>query len=270
MTAKIIDILTYACGYNFHVYDRFVGSLNDTGFSGNIYIIHKFADGLYMQQLKDKYNNVIGILDDVVCTTHINNHRFIVMKKYLDIDGFFNSKYLFICDFRDVLFQKNIEEYNFEEHVDIYGFKEGSWFFSNPCNTYWVKQLDLFLNENIFEALQPLSILCCGTTIGKTEIIKKYVNSMCDILITHNISENLDQAIHNYMLHLNTLNVNVKLMSNDDEFVYNLGCDHNYHIKENNIYYNNGKLPYVVHQYDRCQVEQRQQFSNKYNFLNHI
>jgi hypothetical protein len=269
MTTKIIDILTYAAGYNFYVYDRFVGSLNDTGFSGNIYIIYKYADGVNMQKLKDKYYNVIALLDDVVCTTHINNHRFVVMKQYLHSETFFNSKYLFMCDFRDVLFQRNIEEYNFEEHDDIIGFKEGVGYYNNQCNADWATQLDLYLNENIYAQLQPLSVLCCGTTIGKTDVLRKYIDLMCDIIITHNINANLDQAIHNYILHLNKLNVNVKLMTNDDGFIYNLGCDRNYHIKENNIYYN-GKLPYVVHQYDRCPTEQRQLLSNKHNFVNHL
>ena len=270
MPPKTIDILTYASGYKYYVFDRFVGSLNDTGFSGNIYIIHKYADGLHMKQLQDKYKNLISLLDDVVHNTHINNHRFMVIKQYLDRETFCNSKYLFMCDFRDVLFQRNIEEYNLEENDDIIGFKEGVCFRNNQCNANWVKQLDLCLNENIYDQLHPLSVLCCGTTLAKTDVLKKYINLMCDILIRHNITANLDQAIHNYMLHLNKLNVNVKLMSNDDGFIYNLGCDRNYHITDNNIYYNNGTIPYAVHQYDRCSTEQRQLISLKYNFLHHL
>ena len=34
-----IDVITYCSGYDYKVFDRFIGSLNDTGFSGNIYII---------------------------------------------------------------------------------------------------------------------------------------------------------------------------------------------------------------------------------------
>ena len=39
-----IDILTYASGYEYYVYERFVGSLNDTGFKGKIFIIIKNID----------------------------------------------------------------------------------------------------------------------------------------------------------------------------------------------------------------------------------
>lgn len=41
-----IDVLTYATNYDYHVYERFVGSLIKTGFTGNIHIIISSNDVL--------------------------------------------------------------------------------------------------------------------------------------------------------------------------------------------------------------------------------
>ena len=147
---KNIDILTYASGYSYNVFERFVGSLNDTGFNGNIYIIVKQIDLEKINLLKKKYHNVYGLVDNIIITTAVHNHRFFVKKHYLET-GIFKSNLLLLCDFRDVLFQKNIEEYNYDNNIDLYGFLEGININQDlNCNTPWIKRLEIILNESMY------------------------------------------------------------------------------------------------------------------------
>ena len=59
-----IDVLTYCSGYDYIVFDRFIGSLNDTGFTGNIYVIINEFDKPIIKLLKKKYKNVYPFNDE--------------------------------------------------------------------------------------------------------------------------------------------------------------------------------------------------------------
>ena len=262
-----IDIITYCSGYDYMVFDRFIGSLNDTGFKGNIYIIINEFDKPTIKLLKKKYKNVYPVNDKIEKKTHINCHRFfcinLLLKNFvLDCD------YLLICDSRDVLFQKNIEEYPYDKNVDIYGFLEGITIEKEQVfNAKWIRMIENLLQENIYEQICDNQVICCGTTIGKKDSIIKYVELMCDYIKKYNIVTNLDQGLHNYMLYLNKLQCNVKLLSNNDNLVNTVGNDlHN--VNQNNLIVNkNNEVSWIVHQYDRFSQELRKQISVKYNYL---
>lgn len=49
-----IDVMTYCSGYEPFIFERFIGSLYDTGFNGNIYIFGKEKDGKIIHELKKK------------------------------------------------------------------------------------------------------------------------------------------------------------------------------------------------------------------------
>jgi hypothetical protein len=261
-----IDIITYCSGYPFEVFDRFIGSLNDTGYSGNIHIIINSMDIPIIKLLKIKYNNIFPILDSLPKTTHINCHRFFCIKKLLELKEF-NCDYFLICDSRDVLFQKNIETYPYDESVDIYGFLEGIKICQEPVfNVPWIRMVEKLVNESVYDKIADSNIICCGTTIGKRNSIVKYVNTMCDIIKRYNIQMNLDQGIHNYMLYLNKLDLNIKILSNEDNLVNTVGNDLHKLDGENRIINKNDEISYVVHQYDRFSKENREKISVKYNF----
>jgi len=264
-----IDILTYASNYDYDVFERFVGSLNDTGFKGNIYIIVKSIDLSKIDLLQLKYNNVYGLLDDVEMKTAVHNHRFFVKKKYVDM-LLFKSDYLLLCDFRDVLFQKNIENYEYD-NIDLYGFLEGIKINQDlNCNTPWIKRLEVIFNEEIYDKISNERVICSGTTIGTVNGIKRYLDTLCNIILNYKIEEVLDQGIHMYILYTNKLNgLNIKLLSNEDNLVNTVGCDV-HKIDENyNIVNKNNDISYIVHQYDRFSIELKQKISEKfgYNFI---
>ena len=102
-----IDVFSYATNYDYHIYERFIGTLNDTGFSGNIYLIISQNDVNYLNLIKKKYKNVFYFIDETIKNrnTHLNNHRFFITNNYLEQLSNINE-YILFCDFRDVLFQK--------------------------------------------------------------------------------------------------------------------------------------------------------------------
>ena len=263
-----IDILTYASNYSYQVFERFCGSLNDTGFGGKIYIIIKPCDLDIINLLKSKYNNVIELIDDETHITAVHNHRFFVKKKYLDM-GIFTSELLLLCDFRDVLFQKNIEEYNYDSNIELYGFLEGIKINQDMnCNTPWMKRIECILEEQFYDEIADKRVICSGTTIGTVNGIKKYLDSLCGIINNYNITEILDQGIHNYLIHLNKIeNIKIKLLSNDDNLVNTVGCDVHIVNNDNKITNKNNEVSFIVHQYDRFSLDKLQQISSKYDFM---
>jgi hypothetical protein len=261
-----IDIITYCSGYDYKIFDRFVGSLNDTGFSGKIYIIVNENDKPTIMLLKKKYKNVYPINDNLHKTTHINCHRFfcielLLHKLTLDCD------YLLVCDSRDVLFQKNIEDYPYDKKVDIYGFLEDITFEKEKnYNTPWIRMIENILNEQIYDKICYNKVICCGTTIGKKDSIIKYIKMMCHFIKNYNIVYNLDQGLHNYMLYLNKLECNIKLLSNEDNLVNTVGCSI-HKLNENNLIVNkNNEVSWIVHQYDRFSLDLKSKMSIKYDY----
>ena len=261
-----IDIITYLSGYDYKVFERFIGSLNDTGFNGKIYVIINEIDKPIIKKLKKIYNNLYPYTDKIPKKTHINCHRFLCYKLLLENISF-HSEYILICDSRDVLFQKNIEYYPFDKNVDIYGFLEGKTIENEQVfNARWIKMIEQLLKVNIYNSICFKNIICCGTTIGKLEKIKLYVNEMCHLITKYNIVNNLDQGLHNYLLHCNILDMNIKLLYNTDNLV-NTVCNDIHKINENNLIVNqNNDVSYIVHQYDRFPMEFKQKISIKYDF----
>lgn len=274
---KCIDILTYCTQYPYEIYERFIGSLNDTGFSGKIWIIIRtHEDKNHLDKLSEKYSNIRPIIDKSIPTIHINAHRFNVYKELME-KAFFDSEYLLICDSRDVLFQKNFEEYEYDPNVDIYGFLEFKTINNETkFNKPWIQQIEYLVKEDILKQIGHNQIICCGTTMGKFEALKLYVNYMCDMFNKYRIKHNLDQGIHNYILYMNKLNVNVKLLSNKDNLVNTTNFDlvtetsHDgvKRINDDNLIVNeNNEVSYIVHQYDRFPIESKKKLSHKYNFV---
>ena len=262
-----IDVITYCSGYDYKVFDRFIGSLNDTGFSGKIYIIINEFDKKNIKMLKQKYKNIFPVKDSIEKKTHINCHRFFCIKSLLSSFQI-ESEYLLICDSRDVLFQKNIEEYPYDKMVDIYGFLEGITIEKEQVfNARWIKHVEQLVKEDVYDKICKNNVICCGTTIGKKQSITDYVNKMCEFLKKYKIVTNLDQGLHNYMLYCNhVLNKNIKLLSNDDNLVNTVGNDLHKINTDKFIVNKNDEISWIVHQYDRFSNEMKKEISVKYDF----
>jgi hypothetical protein len=158
---------------------------------------------------------------------------------------------------------------NYDSNIDLYGFLEGATIMQDTnWNTLWLKRIECILEEQFYDEIANNRIICSGTTIGTVNGIKKYLDALCGIINKYNITEVLDQGIHNYLLHLNKIeNIKIKLLSNDDNLINTVGCDVHAVNTDNKITNKNNEVSYVVHQYDRFSFDKLQQISSKYNFM---
>jgi len=65
---------------------------------------------------------------------------------------------------------------------------------------------------------------------------------------------------------LNILNLNIKLLSNNDNFVNTIGTDIKLLNNQNQIIIINNDVSYIVHQYDRMDHDKLIKLSKKYDF----
>lgn len=259
--------MTYCTSYPIHVYHRFIGSLYDTGFTGTTFMIIKSSDQSIIQSLKSVYPRVVWIEDKLEQKSHLNIHRFLVMKEVLKTN-LIQSDYVFLCDSRDVLFQKNFEHYPLDETVDLFGFLENQTFQDDLVyNPSWVRQLERYLQISILDRIANNAIICCGTTLGKTKAISRYIHQMCDHILDYQITNNLDQAMHNYYLYCNVLYpLSIRLLSNDDNLVNTVGASVPRIVQRHIVNEKDDDISWIVHQYDRYPKKMLEQLSVKYLF----
>jgi len=289
-TRNSIAVLTYCSGYVFEIYDRFAGTLYDTGYGGTLYFIVSSSELDISRRILQKYPKCKFWVQEESGPTamHVNCRRFFLYQALLAATRI-EEDMIFLCDSRDVLFQRNMETYPLETDGDLYVFQEGCRFKEElRFNVPWMRHIEALTGDNtILRRVWDLPVLCCGTTLGTVAAVTRYVHSMCDMITKYSIVSNLDQGIHNYFAYCAgetaLAGVAVKFLSNDDELVSTVGfiAEEQTKSEKKGLYLNEkqqivstragGKIdavPYVVHQYDRFPLHLREQMSrHKYNFV---
>jgi len=260
-----LSVLTYCTGYQYEIYERFAGSLYDTGFTGTLYFVILPSDKQNVERLQIHYPNIKIIIDTLDRTTAFFTHRYKVFLNHIDeIEG----DYIFMTDSRDVLFQKNPEEFSFTD--DIYVFEEDVLIKDEPVNTMWIKDLSSLIGIDIFSSICNNPVLCGGTTFCSKQSLCYYLTVMNDIvnLITLPPDYVMDQAIYNYMIYYDLIKpFTVKILNNRDNLVNTIAISPYKLLNSDNKIVNcNNEVSYIVHQYDRCDSEFRTKISSKYNF----
>lgn len=264
---KTVTILTYCSGYPYEIFRRFVGSLFDSGFGGNLYIFSRECDRENLDRLVENgYSRVKYFI--VEPSFHICNSRYEI---FLEKMNFLPKTDLYlITDSRDVLFQKNIEEFPFEDDHELILFSEGRKI--KECHKYnmkWIKMIE----PDRLESLKNKEIISAGTTIGTFNGVLNYLRNM--VFYINSLPEKTrntfgaDQAIHNILAHslLYSL-INAKIMRNEDRLV-NTICEgfKNLYPGLDKIVDSNGQISYIVHQYDRLDEYSLKAISKKYDFV---
>lgn len=252
--------MTLCTGYDYPIFQRFVGSLYDTGFSGSCYIFCQESDRPILDKLKKEYPNVVDIYCDLSrFDTHMQSSRFKFMAEYLDVD----YDYLFICDSRDVLFQKNIEEFPLKG--DLYAFEEEQIIGNCRFNSTWIRDVERVLGRQV--PIRHKTVICSGTVIVSKQKALHFLDSFSSFLLNPLCSRNcgVDQGVYNYFCHENPLGLDITFSSNTDNLVNTVGYGHK-EVLNHKIVNAQQEVSYVVHQYDRMTSEQRRGISVKYNF----
>jgi hypothetical protein len=264
-----IAIFSY-CSYPiYETYNRFAGSLYDTGFNGPV---HFFAEEKYrdtLLKIEKKYDKVS--YQKTSLKPYVR--RYEVYLKFLE-ENKIEVDYIFLTDGVDVLFQKNMEEYPLPKGYDLFLFNEDKKVGkSNPARRNYRRLHGPFCAPDFFNKTKDKTIICAGTVLGTTKGIKKYLELYClhlDKLPPRHqfLRRTGEQSVLNYMYHYSNVineNINTKLLTNKDNLVNTLGYGHKEVVKDK-IVNEEGEVSYIVHQYNCLSAEQKSKISNKYDF----
>jgi hypothetical protein len=261
--------MTFATGYTYEVYERFVGSLFDTGFSGDIHFFINDGDEKNLKKLQGNFNKIhyeIPLILPEYGRKPATRRHFIYLN-YLN-NNKTNNDYAFLSDMKDVIFQRNIEKYPYDKGTDLYVFEEDCNIASCKFNRRWLKRKD----AKFFNKIKENKIICAGTTLGTLRGITKYLEIMTRNIQSDEIAKRgliyRDQCLHNYMIYNNELSeLKVKALSNENSLVYTMKHAHKEVNEKNEIVNKQGKVPYVCHQYQYMSPEQLKQISTKYTYF---
>jgi len=270
--------------YSYEIYQRFIGSLFDSvDTSVELIIFIGSNDEQHIQRFIQEYKNDINkntlkykVIDNK--NVHVVNYRFKLYYEYL-IENKDIYNLIFICDSRDVLFQKNIFTHPLiDNKYDLYIFEEESVNITiDKCrfNSLYITKSGL----NIEKLVKDKPILCVGTILGTTNGILQYLKEFNNVLFNIVNEENrayygTDSGINYYIIYGNLLdNSKICICKNRDKLVYTMAFPNYLNLIDYNTLLNEKKqicydndVCYCIHQYDRLDDDVKKQISMKYNY----
>ena len=224
-----------------------------------------FKDDIHFLVGKSDYK-VKGLLNHFNSKyTEINEHKFDVQTKryhhYLKILEKNNYDKILICDSRDIYFQSDPFQFNYEGEINF--FLEGQKIIDCEHNSNWFLKA---YGKDLFDRFSQKIICCSGTTLGNYRGMMNYLKLMIKnsqkykykkrlkYLITFRrdkAGRGVDQAHANYIAHNNLLDKS-QMYENETGPIATV-----YHLKkirfnEKSQLINELNKPYaVVHQYDK-------------------
>jgi len=267
--SKHVIAMAYRYGGDVHM--RFLGSLKESGFRGNVHLICLEHDMKQIKNIKNIdgldlhfYTDVSHINDDVN-KLNPNNARLSIQADILkNLDK--NDKVI-ICDYRDLIFQK--DPLSLIENGKAYLTTEDQLIGKCGFNGGWVGSIDKVFDTKMLEKMDDSPIICVGIilgTVGKVYPIMKLLDEKVKEYYTKCENRNIpcekymDQGMINY-LYFGEKNIDAVLIGNDSNITNNLSqtfhlgiFDEEKQFSKNGGHYTNkkGEIVACVHQYDRA------------------
>lgn len=174
----------------------------------------------------------------------------------------YRYSHIMCLDVRDVVFQGNPFEWNFEDGMYIVDEVKSDNFFikHNIYNLNWIK-----VHHNYTNIINN-KILNAGTLYGSMNYFLIFIIQLCQF-VKENKRVTTDQDCLNYAYYTSYFK-NIKFLMNKNQRGVVLSLDLEYkhfrdiltlNVKNSTIYNEDGTIPVIVHQYDRCK-----NFSNMY------
>ena len=265
---KKTTVLTYCTGYRYEVYERFVGTLYDTGFSGDVVIVVTAADEDKMIRLREKYSKVRYHIDTLDNPRQCQQKRYFVFK---DLMESLDTDYVLLCDSRDLYFQKNIDEFVFPPETDLCVFLEDMVIRDCPHNTKWLQDIEASIGRTTLPEIGGQRVSCSGTTYGTKSAIFTYLSGMTNVM--QNLVKidyaGIDQGVHNFLIYDLKFAEGVlrlKYMTNEDGFVNTLQYGFKHMNEHSKVVTRMGETSYIVHQWDRLPDYMRDRIYPQYDF----
>lgn len=253
-------VIGAAMNYGVEQIKNFVLSFRKFNSADDIILIYDLNNAARIQDFADKHNiKLVGFEPHNSYPAHVVASRFL---KYRDIvrDNP-QYKHFLLADVRDVFFQSDVFA-NLNETDYLYAVTE------DPAVTieiekYHINMITRLFGQNELEHFTGKRIICSGTIFGSYDKLVTWLDIFASYLaqiqkanpsICHEML--LDQVIANHIFYFQEKGKATQVKDNGD-IVGTIGhCithpNHSGDMKlENDIIYLDGKIPAVIHQYDR-------------------
>ena len=154
---------------------------------------------------------------------------------------------IFITDTRNVIFQGDVFE-AFKGRSNYLGYSTEADVIGNDktWNYVW---LESCFGKAEADRLSDRKIICCGTVIGTADVMKIFCQIMWQALKDETIFGH-EQATMNCLVHENLLPIENLIEIDVDGAIFTMGLANDFEVSGDKIL-RGGKIPAVVHQYDR-------------------
>ena len=242
------EIITFGKGYKLNPGIKvFVKSAKR--FCDKLTIICSNLDSELIEFLKQNQVNIVNA--DDIATKHnvlttISPYTLKVIFFYLYCKHYCTSKNVYLCDFTDLCFQKNLFELITNENP--YVTSENYLIANCQTNTTWI---NLCYNADVYNLLKKYEILNGGSILGElkgvTFLLKEMCADMTQIISRIGNYQNIDQASLNKVVYFDQARHNI---------LNNLEIANLAHFGNASVTLEKDKVtidkrePYVLHQYD--------------------
>jgi hypothetical protein len=247
-------VLGAAVGFDVPQVRVFVESLRATGYGGDVMLLIRWPGIGVGRYLKRRGVDVTRVFQTRSFTRSVHARRYAI---YLDYLRPRMARYdqLMISDVRDVVFQRNPFDGIAGPQCHFYLESAVRTIGQDPTNSRWVR--GCFTAAEV-AALADRRISCSGITIGGTTAVVAYLERMAarvaamPMRIYREIGHGYDQAIHNFLVHLDPAidgilvenNGHIATMALEPRALYSLDGEAGIHAAD-------GRLFPICHQYDR-------------------
>lgn len=272
-------VYAFAVGYRWQGMNIFVSSLRKNGYKGDLVIAISIYDYKYLENKFEQYAIHPILIDNVWPFYSSLNKKFPINETYLkscsieyrNYGGYkwniyrysvllcwlyvYGNKYTHIIslDIRDVVFQGNPFQWNFEDGLYVVDEKKGDDILikNNTCNFDWIK---MYKN---YTKIENNKILNSGVFIGSKDYFLSFISQFCTF-IRENYVIVAEQGSFIYAYYTGYFkNIKFFMNRNQNGVVLTTGIDlpEVKKLKKRNstIFNEDGTIPYIVHQYDRCE-----------------
>jgi hypothetical protein len=247
-------VLGAAVGFDVPQVRVFVESLRATGYGGDVMLLIRWPGIGVGRYLKRRGVDVTRVFQTRSFTRSVHARRYAI---YLDYLRPRMARYdqLMISDVRDVVFQRNPFDGIAGPQCHFYLESAVRTIGQDPTNSRWVR--GCFTAAEV-AALADRRISCSGITIGGTTAVVAYLERMAarvaamPMRIYREIGHGYDQAIHNFLVHLDPAidgilvenNGHIATMALEPRELYALDAAARIRAPD-------GRLYPICHQYDR-------------------
>ena len=258
-------VLTIGAGYADRTFERYLASLRRTGCNARVAIAVPQSEVRgSLEELCRRYGAELAAYPatDLIPVSV----RFLVFAELLRaLYDSIRDGWVLHTDLRDVVFQNDPFAHPACSEAGLLFALEDGTIGECPFNTEWLRS---GFGSAVLQSLARSPITCAGTTLGRTESFREYVNRMNSLIFERSVEGAIravrnDQGVHNYLFHCQALaDLGVRGLDNSSGLFFTLGLSREYFVDDRAIIRTReGVTPAVVHQIDRIPSETLAQMS---------